>query len=449
MDRIKSSSVAGMFYPVDKNELLDMIKTFEQNCKNDYNFSSRAIIVPHAGYFYSGQLASEGFQYLSRNVKNIFIIAPSHHVAVEAPVLSSYGGWQTPLGDIALNQEINKELVENFGCNFMDEAFEKEHSVEVQVPFIQYYYSDVKIVPILVNYNSSQRLAALIAHYYSSSENAFVISSDLSHFYTDEEARKIDSITADMIETMGVARMNPHQACGSTGICALHDFAQSNNFSLIRVRLTNSGAVAEDKTRVVGYGSWLLYEGEKSEFIKKYFSDFVLKFCKQSIMAGLEKKNLTSDVRIPEVFKELGAAFVTLQKNGRLRGCIGSIVAHQPLIIDMAQHAYDAAFNDNRFSPLEKEELSEITISVSLLSLPEKINFKSEMELLEKIEPFKDGIIIKDNRYQAVYLPSVWAQLPDKKDFLRSLKIKAGLAPDYFSETFEAFKFSTVYIDEK
>lgn len=449
MDRIKSSSVAGMFYPIDKNELSNMIKSFAQNNKKDYEVTSRAIIVPHAGYFYSGQLASEGFSYLSRSVKNIFIIAPSHHMGVSVPALSSYEHWNTPLGEVSLNQQINKELIENFNCQFQDVAYEKEHAVEVQVPFIQYYYNDVKIIPILVNYNSGNNLAEIIAHYYNSEENAFVISSDLSHFHPDEEAQKIDNITADMIETMGVANMTPHQACGSAGICALYNFAQSNNFSLIRIGLTTSGAITADKSRVVGYGAWLLYEEDKSEFIKKYFSNFVLSFCKQSIIAGLEKKKLTLEEPVPEVFNELGAAFVTLQKNGRLRGCIGSIVAHQPLITDLAQHAYDAAFNDHRFRPLEREELSEISISVSLLSAPSKMNFKDESDLLAQIVPFKDGIIIKDKRYQAVYLPSVWEQLPNKKDFLTSLKIKAGLSPDYFSETFEAFKFSTVYIQDK
>lgn len=450
MNRTKSSSVAGMFYPINKDELLDVLKSFDMKNKKDYAIESRAIIVPHAGYFYSGQLASMGFQYLSKKVKNIFIIAPSHHVALENPVLSSFDAWQTPLGEISINQEINKELISNFGCSYLDDAFEKEHAVEVQVPFIQLGYSEeIKIVPILANFYSIKELAQIIKNYYLDEANAFVISSDLSHYLNEKEAQKIDSVTADMIETMGVGNMNPQQACGSAGICALHDFSQMMNFSLIRVGMTTSGEVTKDKERVVGYGAWVLYEGEKAEFIKRYFSDFVLDFCKQCIIAGLEKKQITLKPQIPEVFKELGAVFVTLQKNGRLRGCIGSIVAHQPMIIDLAQHSYDAAFNDRRFTPLQKEELSEISVSVSILSSPVKMNFDGEKDLLSKIEEFKDGIIIKDKNYQAVYLPSVWEQIPNKEDFLRSLKVKAGLSPDYFSDTFEAFKFSTVYIQDK
>ena len=446
MERVKTASVAGMFYPINKEELLETIKQFETNNTKDYDVSTRAIIVPHAGYFYSGQLASNGFQYLSKTVKNIFIIAPSHHVAVDKPVLSDYEHWQTPLGEISINQKINKELIEEFGCQYLDEAFEKEHAVEVQVPFVQYLYQDVKIIPILLNYHTDNKLADIIAKYYQNDENAFVISTDLSHFHKDDEAKKIDNATANMIEMIGTAQMTPHHACGSAGICALHKFVEANDFSLIRIGMTNSASSSGNKDRVVGYGAWLLYEGKSTEFIKDRYSDFMLEICRDSIKAGLDNQQIAITSKVPPVFNQLGACFVTLNINGRLRGCIGSIVAHQPLIIDLAQHAYDSAFRDNRFPPLTKEEYEKIDISISLLSPPTKMQFKDEQDLLNKIIPFEDGIIIRDGGHQAVYLPSVWEQIPNKVDFLNNLKIKAGLAPNHFSSTFEAFKYSTVYI---
>lgn len=450
MERIKSASVAGMFYPVNKEELLDTLKQFQEKNKKDYETTTRAIIVPHAGYFYSGQLASEGFQYLDKNVKNIFIIAPSHHVAVDNPVLSDYEHWQTPLGEISINQKINKELIDEFGCQYLNEAFEKEHAAEVQVPFIQFNYNDeVKIIPILLNYHTNNKITDIISKYYDNEENAFIISSDLSHFHSDDEAKKIDNSTANMIEMMGVNGLTPHHACGSAGICALHNFAQTKDFSLIRIGMTNSSLVSGDKNRVVGYGAWLLYEGKSTEFVAQNYKEFILETCRKSIKAGLEKQQITIGANIPPVFYQLGAAFVTLNINRHLRGCIGSIVAHQPLIIDLAQHAYDAAFRDNRFRPLSIEEFDQIDISVSLLSSPTKINFKNEQDLLDKITPFEDGIIIKDDNHQAVYLPSVWEQIPNKVDFLNNLKIKAGLAPNHFSSSFEAFKYSTVYIKEQ
>ena len=138
----------------------------------------------------------------------------------------------------------------------------------------------------------------------------------------------------------------------------------------------------------------------------------------------------------------------TLEKSGNLRGCIGSIIAHQPLIVDLIEHAKDAAFRDYRFNPVKEEELKDIKVSISILTEPKKIEFNGEEDLLDKMVPYIDGIIIKDGRYQAVYLPVVWEQLPDKKDFLNSLKVKAGLSPTYFSETFEAYRFKSIYIKE-
>ncbi len=448
MEKIKTASVAGMFYPVNKEELTETLRQFQENNKKDYDIVSRAIIVPHAGYFYSGQLASEGFQYLDKTVKNIFIIAPSHHVAVDKPVLSNYEHWQTPLGEISINQQINKELIEEFDCQYLDEAFEKEHAAEVQVPFIQYNYTDVKIIPILLNYHSDNKLTEIITKYYQNEENAFVISTDLSHFHTDDEAKKIDNLTANMIEMIGTAQMTPHHACGSAGVCALHKFIELNNYSLIRIGMTNSAVSSGNKDRVVGYGAWLLYEGVTAQFVANNYKNFIFETCRKSINAGLNKAQITISANVAPVFYQLGAVFVTLNINGRLRGCIGSIVAHQPLIIDLAQHAYDAAFRDNRFPPLTKDEFEQIDISVSLLSPPTKISFIDEQDLLNKITPFEDGIIIRDEGHQAVYLPSVWEQIPNKVDFLNNLKMKAGLHPTHFSQTFEAFKYSTIYLKE-
>lgn len=445
MKKNRPTAAAGKFYTSDKNELSAQLEYFDKNNSHDYNYTSRAIIVPHAGYIYSGQLASEGFQYLDKNVKNVFIIGPPHYVAVKNIVLSSFDKWSTPLGDIEVNQELNHDLVEKFGCEFEDEAFMDEHSVEVQIPFLQKLLPHVKIIPILAGQNF-QKLVTIIAYYWQNPENAFVISSDLSHFLTTEEAKKIDAITAEKIEGRDVEKFNPELACGSVGIRSLVNFATSKNFSLIRVGMINSGDITGDTSRVVGYGSWFLYEGERGEFIKKYFSDFVIDVCKKSILAGFSKET-SKFRRIPAVFAQLGACFVTLEKEGNLRGCIGSIIANRPLIEDLVKNAQNSAFSDPRFQPVKEDEFEHLSVNVSLLSAPQKMTFDDESDLLNQIRPFVDGIIIKDGPYQAVYLPSVWEQIQDKTVFLDSLKIKAGMPPKYFSPTFEAYRFTTEYIE--
>lgn len=443
--KIKSPAAAGKFYTDNKDELSNQLDYFIKNAKKACDYATRAIIVPHAGYIYSGQLACEGFKYLDKKVKNIFIIAPPHYVAVRDVSLSSFDFWSTPLGEIEVNQKINDELIEKFGCTFEDNAFKDEHSTEVQVPFIQKLLPNAKIIPILTN--NHEKTSDIISYYWNDPQNAFVISSDLSHFHHSAEAKRMDEITAKMIEFKAIEKIDPLQACGACGVQSVVNFAKTKNYSLIRVGMHNSGDITNEHSRVVGYGSWFLYEGAKNTFLKKYFSPLIIDICKKSISAVLNNEKYYTALNIPAVFDEMGASFVTLEKNGDLRGCIGSILAHQPLITDLEKNSVNSAFSDPRFEPLEKDEFKDLSINISLLSEPEKMSFKNESDLLEQIKPFEDGIIIKDGGYQAVYLPSVWDQLPDKNLFLKSLKIKAGMTPEHFSKTFEAFRFTTEYVE--
>ncbi len=446
MKKIKYPAAAGTFYPNNALELKKQIEFFAQYCQNDYTYASRAVIVPHAGLIYSGRLAYEGISLLDRNLKNLFIFAPAHRVGFEGLSLSGFELWQTPLGEIEVNQQINNELKEKFNAQFFDKAFEYEHSIEVQLPLIQSVFKNVKIIPLLAGSADYQVVSQIIKYYYDDKENGFIISSDLSHFLTDEKAKRIDAVTADMIETGNIDNFQYEQACGALGIAGLVDFANKKNYSLIRIGMHNSGLTTGDKTRVVGYGSWFLYEGQTNEFIKKYYSKLIIDICRQAIKSKFEPD--IEEIKYPQIFGRIGACFVTLEKNNNLRGCIGSVIARRPLINDIIMNAKNSAFSDPRFLPVQQNEISQLKIAVSILSEPKKMSFTDENDLLRQMRPNIDGIIIKDGIYQAVYLPSVWEQLPDKREFLETLKVKAGLNPDYFSETFEAYRFETVYIKE-
>ena len=444
MTKIKQPSVAGSFYSADPKELKKQITNFAEHSKNYYENYTRAVIVPHAGLIYSGRLAYEGISQLDKNIKNIFIFAPAHRVGFDGLALSSFDIWNTPLGNININQEINNELKEKFNANFIDEALAPEHSIEIQVPLIQTLFENVSIIPILIGKESPEKIKNIIEYYYPNKENGFIISSDLSHFLTDEKAKQIDTVTAQMIESGNIEEFQYQQACGALGIVGLALFSNENNYSLIRIDMENSSSTTGDKTSVVGYGCWFLYEGKTNDYLKKYYTKAILDLCKIAISSRFENKE--TQIKYPQVFNQLGASFVTLEKNNHLRGCIGSIIAHRSLILDIVSNAQNAAFKDPRFNPVEKSEVEQLQIAVSILSEPKKMNFKDEEDLLNQMRPNIDGIIIKDKGYQAVYLPSVWEQLPDKKEFLNTLKIKAGLSADYFSDTFEAYRFETVYI---
>ena len=419
---------------------------FAQNKQARYNYDSRAVIVPHAGLVYSGQLAYCGIDQLDKNIKSIFIFAPAHRVAFEGLALTGYDEWQTPLGNIKINQDINKELQEKFDAKIFDEALKDEHSIEIEVPLIQKIFKDVKIIPVLVGRENQNKIKAIIGEYYPNIDFGFIISSDLSHFLEDEQAKIKDNATAAMIETGDISNFKYEQACGAVGICGLVEFAKSKEYSLIRINMENSSSTTGDKTRVVGYGSWFLYEGNKNRLIKECCSGYVLKLCRDVILHNFSKEKLYTN-HLP-IFNELGACFVTLKKENILRGCIGSIIAHQPLIVDLIQNSQNAAFRDPRFMPVEENEINDIKISVSLLSHPIKIHFKDENDLLEQMVPDRDGIIIRDGAKQGVYLPVVWEDIPDKARFLQSLKMKVGMSPDYFSDTFEAYRFEAIYLSE-
>lgn len=446
--KVKEPSVAGTFYYADKSNLLSQISEFKQNSRNTYKTPCRAVIVPHAGLVYSGRIAYEGISQLDKNIKNIFIIAPAHRVAFEGIAVTSYDAWKTPLGVVDINREITNTLKTKFKARVNDEALQPEHAIEIELPIIQSVFegqSDIRIIPILVGKESYNKLYQIISFYYSDPKNGFVISSDLSHYLPDATAKKVDNYTAQLIETCTTDNFTHELACGATGILGLIEFAKSKGYSLIRVDMSNSGATTFDNQRVVGYGAWFLYEGEKNQFIKENYSDFILKLCHDAIKS---KSFDISKVAYPQVFSEYGATFVTLEKFGNLRGCIGSIIAHRPLIEDLVINSQNSAYSDRRFEPVSRGEIKDLKVAVSLLSAPKPMKFKDEADLLNQIRPFVDGIIIKDKNYQAVYLPSVWELIPDKKQFLNSLKVKAGLKENHFSDTFEAYRFETVYIKE-
>lgn len=452
----KNPSFAGTFYPENSNELTNLLNSYMKDEKIEYK--SKAIIVPHAGVYYSGAATMSAMQHLEYN-ENIFIIAPSHHVNFENIVLPEYTFFDTPLGSLEVNNRLIKNILEKFPATLSNQFFDSEHSIEVQLPFIQHIFypktqsaidfvkrigKKIKIIPVLVGKCDYRLISDLIATYWENS--SFIISSDLSHFYNQAECRQIDTYTATIIETGNLEYFQPQQACGLIGIMGLVDFANNNDCTMIRSMLYNSGDVSKDTSRVVGYGSWYLYTDTKNDYIEKYHSKYVIDTIKKSILSTFSKEEyIPRD--IPSVLTQYGATFVTLKRNNKLRGCIGSIYPTKPLILDLIDNAKNAAFNDQRFNPLTPEEFTDLEISVSILSSIEKINFKDERDLLSKIYPH--GIIISDRDRRAVYLPEVWEQLPERNIFLNSLKEKAGLPANYFSNQFEAYKFDTTIIEEQ
>lgn len=453
----KEPSFAGSFYPANSEELNNLLNSYKEE---QSNYKSKAIIVPHAGYIYSGHCAMAGFQHFEPS-ENIFIIAPSHNETFTNIAMPEFTYFDTPLGSIEVNNRLIKEIASKYPSIVSNVPFEQEHAIEVQLPFLQNLVypqkqsaidfvknlkkigHKIRIIPILTSRCDYKLIADIITDYWENS--SFIISSDLSHYYTQEQCRQIDNYTAAIIETGKLDCLQTEQACGFVGIKGLLEFANNNECSLIRVETYNSGDISEEKDKVVGYGSWFLYTGSRNEYIERFYKKYILNITRESIIHAINQEEF-KPMHVPAPMYEYGASFVTIKLNGQLRGCVGSIYPTKPLITDLIDNTKNAGFQDSRFIPLTIDELENIEISVSILSSIERIGFKDERDLLSKIYPY--GIIISEGEKRAAYLPVVWEQLPDKEVFFNSLKEKAGLPPNYFSKTMEVYKFSATEINE-
>ncbi len=454
----KEPSYSGIFYPSDAEELNRLLDSYKE--PEEVKYKSKAIIVPHAAYMYSGHAAMAAYQCFDPS-ENIFIIAPSHNETFTNIAMPEYTYFDTPLGSVEVNNRVIKELASKYPCIVSNVPFEKEYDIEIQLPFLQNIFipqkqnamdfvknlkkigRKLRIIPILVGKCDYHLIADIITEYWETS--SFIITSDLSHYYNQEMCRQIDNYTAAIIETGKLDCFQKEQACGLIGIKGLIEFANNNDASMIRAEMYNSGDIDKETEKVVGYGSWFLYPYSKNHFAEKYYKDYIFNVVRESIINAINQEEYVPKY-IPPVLLEYGASFVTIKIDGKLRGCVGSIYPTKPLILDLIDNAKNAGFLDSRFIPLTIEELEHIEISVSLLSLIESISFKDEKDLLSKINPY--GIIISEHDKRAAYLPSVWEQLPDREIFLNSLKEKAGLPPTYFSRTLEAYKFSTIDMEE-
>ena len=269
----------------------------------------------------------------------------------------------------------------------------------------------------------------------------------------------MDTLTAKKISQQQ-ADIDYHHSCGAAGINTALLLSTKLNLKPEVLALINSGDVSGDKSRVVGYGAWSFSKDgtELSQIEREYngltsfsaeYGPQLLTAARKSLeMAVNNKKYHPSRSEYDDHLFDRGAAFVTLTKHGELRGCIGSLYPRQAVVADVTANAYNAALHDERFSALTADELQDIQISVSLLTGYEKISYQDEQDLLSQLQPGIDGLVIRDGDRQGLFLPSVWKQIPNRKDFLNNLKLKAGMSPSFWSNDINVYRFRTLEIKE-
>lgn len=447
---IRPTAVAGSFYPKQASELNIMLEKFlSQYAVNDsVNIATpKAIIAPHAGYIYSGQTAASVYSNLEQvkdKIRRVVLLGPTHRVSVKGIALPSNTHFASPLGNVSIDTQSLKKISAHSFVNYIDEAHTQEHSLEVHIPFLQKVINNFVLLPILVGNATPEQVATILKELWGNDETLIVISSDLSHFLNYETASKTDRNTTELIEKFDYEHIGSKQACGCMPMRGLLKLAQEKNMTIQTVDLRNSGDTAGTKDRVVGYGAYALFDNDDkilNDSDKAIVFDVMRKSIEQGLKSGeIIKLNIES---FPEKLKLKYAVFVTLKLKSQLRGCIGTNEAHMPLIKAVAKYAHAAAFSDPRFKPLTEGEYKHVEISLSILTPAVPFPFKDEQDLLNKLRPNTDGLIISKNNKRATFLPVVWESLSKPEQFLNELKRKAGIPASESVE--QAWRYTAEY----
>lgn len=469
---VRPTAVAGSFYPADKTELTKMLSGFFAKAESANDDDIAAVIVPHAGYVFSGSVAASAFASINPDYyyEHIFLIGPSHLVYMDgASVDKQYAFYSTPLGNVEVDTALCNKLINEHKCfSFNPAAHGKEHCLEVQLPFLQYHLKKVPpIIPIIVA-TQSENIIAEIAEAlkpYFNNKNLFVISSDFSHYPSYNDALKVDKRTGDAVATgspqefVEALKRNEAEdipnlvtsACGQSAILTLLDItSQQQDIAIHHIQYRNSGdaPIYGEKVRVVGYHafSFVRKHAEMEFSLSDKEKQTLLLIARKSITNKLNGEALPSyvDSSLTPTLKMACGAFVTLNESGHLRGCIGHFGNERPLYEVVEDMAQAAAFEDPRFTSLRQSELDSVKIEISVLSPLKKIKSSDDFIL------GKQGIYIKKNGRSGTFLPQVADETHwTKEEFLgHCSQDKAGLGWNGWKDA-DLYTYEAVVFNEK
>ena len=453
--RVREPAVAGLFYPKDAADLSRVLDALLAQAKpHAIEGELRALVCPHAGYTYSGPVAATGYRLLiGREYQTVVILGPSHYAAFQGASVANTDAYRTPLGLVPVSPKA-KELAKlspfvlEPRCLVQRPQWSRqaskpeppigedtpdtwEHSGEVQVPFLQKTLKNFAIVPVVTGTVDPAQMAQVLDKFLDDN-TLLVVSTDLSHYHPYDVAREKDTRTVSAIVNLDIDRMIADgDACGKTPVLALLHVAQQKGWKAELLDYRNSGDTAGNKEGVVGYAAIAFYTPHQQNFTTDERKQ-LLTFARQTLRAVVANSPMIEPdaAALPKKFTEKKGCFVTLTERGQLRGCIGHILPQEPLYKAIMDNATAAALRDPRFAPVQPDELDKIEIEISVLTVPQPLNFSSPEDLLNKLQPHKDGVVLQIGNRGATYLPQVWEQIPDKVTFLNSLAQKAGCAPD-------------------
>jgi AmmeMemoRadiSam system protein B/AmmeMemoRadiSam system protein A len=478
---VRHAAVAGQFYPYDPAQLTEMIDGWLNATKPPKTAGHVvALIVPHAGYEYSGKVAAQAYRLLKgKSVSTVVIVGPSHHVRCDGAALCSAQSWETPLGTVPADTELVAALSKREGFAIFDSAHVPEHCIEVQLPFLQRTLGQFKLVGVLMTDFSREncaRIAKGMAQSLRGRSALLIASSDMSHYPSYDDACKSDHAMLDAIRTLDpdkvlakdaelMAKQTPGQVCTMCGlgpVAAVMEAAKKLGADRVEVLgYANSGdAMPQGRDRVVGYGAVAMY-GKENAIMSDKSTDKTAKSNEGELNVEQQRKLLRLARRTIEEYVRTGKApqvtesdpalcqprgvFVTLKHGEMLRGCIGDLEGREPLYLNVRDKAIASAVNDYRFEPVRPNEVKDLSIEISVLSPMRRVNDPSE------IVAGKHGVLVCQGARSGVYLPQVATEQGWTRDQMLThlCQYKAGLSPDAWRRGAELYCFTAQVFGEK
>ena len=448
---IRPAAVAGTFYPADPHDLHEALAGHLASAGTGVDGEAerppKLLVVPHAGYVYSGDVAALAYAPLARwpgRISRVVLLGPVHRVPVRGLAAPTVGAFQTPLGRVPLDLDALAALDDLPQVVRSDLPHAQEHSLEVQLPFLQAVLgSTFTLVPLAVGQASPVEVADVLERLWGGDETLIVISSDLSHYLPYAAAQARDSATAQRILHFATD-LRGEEACGAAPLNGALQAARRHGLAPRLLGLRNSadavGMARGDRDRVVGYGA-IAFDPAPGAVVEDDSDDTtalgrtLVANARQAIAQALGLSAALAEAASDHpALRQPGATFVTLHgDDGRLRGCVGRLEATRALGDDVRANALAAAFEDHRFEPLGAHEWAGLRIEVSVLDPAEPLDARSEAEALAALRPGVDGVIFEWRDARATFLPQVWQQLPDPGEFMTALKRKAGLSATFWA----------------
>jgi hypothetical protein len=436
---VRRPAVAGMFYPEDRRTLAREVESLlaRAGAPQPRPGTPKALLVPHAGYVYSGPVAASAYALLRAArgvVRRVVLFGPCHRVPVPGLALPRVEAFQTPLGQVPVDRDAVASLASVTEVEVSGPAHALEHSLEVQLPFLQSVLGEFALVPLAVGGASAATVAGVMERLWGGPETLILVSSDLSHYLPYDAAQAMDRATVDAILALH-HDLDHEQACGATAVAGLVLAARGHGLAAELLDLRNSGDTAGDRSRVVGYASVAFWTPGEDAYDESH-GRALLALARSSLdgrraaEAGAGDAGAASmspagaGARWLDVER---ASFVTLTRDGELRGCIGTLTPSRSLAKDVVENARAAALRDPRFAPVTVDEIDDLRIEVSIVSPLVRLAFADEAELIAAIEPGRDGLAIELGARQATFLPHVWTHLPEPGKLLAALRQKAGI----------------------